>query len=711
MNIKKILKHIIGAVALAFVGATTLFSCSDEKIASNLIFANNRLTVTSDSAAISGHLSIKALDSKTIVVGKDIWCVLHPQGYPVLTSSLPLLDAAFSRGMQVCANMFADTVPPDRMDIVQVLSLLNPERCEEFLRMQVIDSLVTGRSPVYTGRGLWVIAAVETAFASGNPGLTEFAAKVGQRTLDMERAVGYNSAIGLIQGAPSIRFGTNEYLPRWMNEVERFERMTLMGNVVSVGAYKALAAACSQLGSPDSTEWMDKAGELAQAINIHLWQPDVGQYNRFLYAGAYQIPVRMADNAGQPLAVLADVPIPEMSDKILASTPWLAYGMPTFYPSPSGSPLMSISHADARIQTLWALGGVHRGNGTVISAALATLLARSFGEVSDSVASVGVATTVLRGFAGIKLKPDALEFTPVVPAYLKEGFEIRNFKYRNAEYNIVLKGCGDKVERFAIDGKTQSTHKIDASLTGKHIVTINMAGNKLKSPNLPVTSQVWAPPVPEIEWLTPRIGKVPVPPANVDYMLVADGYFHSVLDSLEFHIPSSATGLVEACIIPVSNGKVEGFCSAPHYYYPGGSVRTLQAEDFAPGGTAHIRDWRPSFRYVESTPDENPRIEFVFKLPDSARYVAILCYANGNGAIEAGDACALRAVEVNGVRAGTFVLPARGDGWWLSSAFSNGIVMFLRKGENRITVEYDSSLYPGTSSDILVDFLRLIKLQ
>ncbi len=699
-------------MALAFAGATTVFSCSGEKNDSNVIFAGNRITVSSDSAAISGHLSVKAPDSKTIVVGKDTWCVLHPHDFPVLTSRLPLLDAAFSRGMQVCGNMLADTVAPNEMDVAHILSLLNPKRCEDFLRAQVIDSVVVGNSPAYTGRGFWVIAAAETALASGSPGMAGYVAEVGARTLNMEHAVGYNSATGLIQGAPSISFGANDYLPRWMNEVERFERMTLMGNVATAGAYKALAAIYSQLEIPDSAQWRERARQLAHDINVNLWQPDVGQYSRFLYAGVYPVAARMADNAAQPLAVLSDVPIPEMSDKILGSTPWLAYGMPRFYPSPAGSPLMSIVHADPRIQTLWALAAAHRGNETVLSAALANLLARSFGEVSDSIAPVGAATCVLRGLAGIRLTGDAMEFAPVVPEYLKDGFEIRNFKYRNAEYNIVVKGCGNKIERFAIDGKSQPSYRIDASLTGKHIVTINMAGNKLKNSPLPVASQVWAPPVPEIEWLTPRIGKVPVPPANVNYWLYTEGYFHSKLDSLEFHLPSSDNGLVEACVIPVSNGKVEGFCSAPHYYYPGGSVRTLQAEDFAPGGTTHIRDWRPSFRYVESTPVENPRIEFVFTLPASAQYVARLCYANGNGAIEAGEACALRAVEVNGTPAGTFVLPARGDGWWLSSAFSNGIVMSLRKGENRIAVEYDSSLYPGTSSsDILVDFLRLVKLQ
>ncbi|MDE6264197.1 MAG: hypothetical protein K2M11_03535 [Paramuribaculum sp.] len=700
-------------MALAFAGATTVFSCSGEKDAPDVIFANNRIKVSSDSVAISGHLSVKALDAKTIVVGKDTWCVLHPKDYPVLTSGFPLLDAAFSRGMQVCGNMLADTISPNEMDLAQILAILNPGRCEEILRTQVVDSLIIGRSPVYTGRGLWVIAAVETAFASGNTALMEFAAEVGKRTLDMEWVVGYNSETGLVQGAPSTRLGANSYLPRWMNEVERFGRMTLMGNVVSAGAYKALSSVYAQLGKTDSTEWLGKANQLSHAININLWQPDAGQYNRFLYGGVYTVPVRMADNVAQPLAVLANIPIPEMADKVLSSTPWNAYGMPMFYPSPAGSPLMGIEQTNPRVQTLWALAAAHRGNETVLSAALANLLARSFGEVSDSVASVGAVACVLRGFAGMKLTGDALEFAPVVPSYLKEGFEIRNFKYRNADYNIAVKGCGNRVERFAVDGKVQSSHRIDGNLTGKHIVTINMAGNKLKTPSLPAAAQVWAPPVPEIEWLTPRIGRTPIPPANVKYALYADGYFHSMLDSLEFHLPVSGSGLVEAYVIPISNvSNVEGFGSAPHYYYPAGSVRTLQAEDFAPGGTTHIRDWRPSFRYVESTPDENPCIEFVFELPASGRYAARLCYANGNGAVEAGEACALRILKVNDSIAGTFVLPARGAGWWLSSAFSNALTVSLHEGENRITVEYDPSLYPGTSSsDVLIDFLRLTKMQ
>ncbi|MDE5745076.1 MAG: hypothetical protein K2H84_05370 [Paramuribaculum sp.] len=689
MNIRQHTLKAFKVVALAIAGTTTLFSCHKAESIPEVILAGEITALCADSLIIAGTPAI-------------------PDGLPAFTSSVPIIDAAFAKGMAVCHNILSDSSQPHLIDCLELFSLLKPEYCRKKLSALTHDSIVTGKSPAYTGRGIWIMAATETALASGSQEWTEYAATVGERTLGMEKAVAFSEREGLFQGIPSTRLGSDEYLPRWMNEVERYETMTLMSNVITTGAYRALARIHTH--RQQSELWQTRANTLAHKINTRMWQPDAGMYNRFLYTGAFPLPAPMTDNASQPLAILCDVAIPEMADKILASTPWYSYGMPLFYPSPAGSPLMNASLAYPRVQGLWALAAAKRGNETVLRAALSALLTQSFGDGCDTVAQTQVSMCVLRIFAGIRLAADGMEFAPTVPEFLKAGFMLKGIRYRNTELTLRIKGSGNRITRFAIDGKVQQMHRIDASLSGKHTVTITLADNKLTNHALPTHEQIWAPPVPEIEALSPRILRIDAPAGDVKYHMYINGTLHSVIDSAGFHIPDIEE-FAEICVIPVTKNKIRGFSSKPYLYSPPGSIRTLQAEDFAPGGTSYIRGWRPAFRYVESTPRTNSAIDFVCEIPDSARYIARVCYANGNGAVEAGDACAIRTVNVNGNPAGTFILPARGDGWWLSSAFSNSLILTLAKGENHITVSYDPGIYPASSShDVLIDYLRLIRI-
>ncbi|MDE6460754.1 MAG: hypothetical protein K2K52_08025 [Paramuribaculum sp.] len=710
MNIRTIIKSI-KVVALAIAGATTFYSCAEAESEDRAIFSNPLITVSADSVAISGKNTVRFLSGDTLVTGTDTISVKQGKGNPVFRSSIPILDAAFAQGLTASRTILEDTVPPHLIDCLELFSLTNPEECISRLDEMVADSIITAPSPAYTGRGLWVTAATEAGMAAGNREWLAAVCNIGERTLAMEHRIAYNSQQRLICGIPMTHMGVNDYLPRWMTEVDRFERFTLMSNVVSAGAFRALAQANAICSGSDPTELLAKAQLLSHSINIRLWQPDAGMYNRFLYTDVYPIPARITDNAAQPLAIIFGVATPEMADKILASTPWYQAGIPLFYPSPAGTPVMNFNYSYPRVLSLWALAAADRGNETVLSASLGYLLAKSFGKEADPVASMQVTMCALRIFTGIKVSDNALVFNPVVPEFLKDGFELSEFRYRNSELTIKVKGSGNKIVRFTIDGEAKAHPIFNASLNGKHTITIILSGNPLEKTELPAQTQKWAPPVPEIEHLSPRICKIEgAILRDVRYVLYRNGTYYSMIDSTEFHLPDIEE-FSEYCVIPIGKDNIQGFCSAPYFHTPAGSVKTLQAEDFAPGGTSHIRGWRPSLRYVESSPRDNSAIEFIVRVAEPALYIARICYANGNGAVNSGDACALRSIRVNGTTAGTFVLPARGDGWWLSSGFSNSVQLRLNKGENRITVEYDPDLYPGNSStDVLIDYLRLVRL-
>ena len=71
--------------------------------------------------------------------------------------------------------------------------------------------------------------------------------------------------------------------------------------------------------------------------------------------------------------------------------------------------------------------------------------------------------------------PDALTFAPVVPQSLKADREIKNFRYRDASLDITVKGYGDVIKSFAIDGEVKDQPEFGADLSGQHTIEIVLA--------------------------------------------------------------------------------------------------------------------------------------------------------------------------------------------------------------------------------------------
>ncbi len=73
---------------------------------------------------------------------------------------------------------------------------------------------------------------------------------------------------------------------------------------------------------------------------------------------------------------------------------------------------------------------------------------------------------VLNGIFGMKFTEDSLSFSPFLPNEIN-SLELKDLNYRNSKLNISVKGKGNKIESFTVDGIKQSNYSIASSLNGK----------------------------------------------------------------------------------------------------------------------------------------------------------------------------------------------------------------------------------------------------
>ena len=95
--------------------------------------------------------------------------------------------------------------------------------------------------------------------------------------------------------------------------------------------------------------------------------------------------------------------------------------------------------------------------------------------------NTGYLGMIYKGLFGMVFEVNGIIFAPSKPILKSYGFEemdekisLTNFKYRNAVLDIHVTGWGNEVASFKINGKTQKLPKLEASLTGKQVIEIEL---------------------------------------------------------------------------------------------------------------------------------------------------------------------------------------------------------------------------------------------
>lgn len=695
-------RSIYQIIAAATIATTMLLGgCRPAATGPEPIYTCDDYTVTADSV-VSPGLSLGA---------GSVGQVDLPDGAPRLTVT-PLLERLYNAGI---ATAVADTTrhtPYSLLSAWQTLPLVDADEAQRRLIESLgPDSLPISESdgftaPLTNARALWAVAAWETYCMNGSRAWLDKACRITERMLVADSAVAFRRDMNLMCGTILDPDPLRRVIyPRWMDATAQFESICLANNAATVAAYNALANMLSELGRPADAA-RRRSREIAEAVNRRLWIPDKGFYSQYLYGGQFAMQSPATDNFGQALAILAGVPIPEMACMALRKSPMVAGGPSASQPSAVGTQPYGLHESWPAVQTMWTLAAAAMSEASAFNFAAASLIAHA--AAGDNAADrSGVAVMLLRGLAGISPAADRIEFHPFLTRGFNQSIRIDGLRYRDVTLDVAITGTGNRIARFAVDSVETPDYFIPATLSGRHSVAITLANNSPAMHYVATAQQTWLPPVPEINWLNPRKAEIVDFKPGSNYMIYLNATPYETVDAQIYAAPD-VEGATFLAVTEINQRGQEGYAGKPRLLLPRGALTTLQVEEFARPSTSLVRERRLSQRFVESAPHSSTAtINLEITEPDDRNCLIDVCYANGNGLPADGNACAVRSLTVNGAECGSFVLPARGDGWWLSTGFSNTLPCRLHRGLNTIQLSVPRG---GEQITALIDYIRIIRL-
>ncbi len=669
--------------------------------------------------------------------------------YPRLTTPNLLHEATYNMALDEMVN----AVEPDTTlrtgkewagvwtrdvsySIILSMAYMQPEAARISLEKKVDpmgriiqDTGSGGAWPVSTDRAIWAVAAYEVYKVTGDKEWLKFIYPVIKRSLETDAKTVYAES-GLVKGETSFIDWREQSHPKWMQTADIYNSETLSTSIVHAQAWHVLAEIAADLGhKKEAKEAQTMSDKIAAAVNEHLWMDDKGYYAMYRYGRDNLILNPRAETLGESLAILWDVATPEQAAKLSSSNPTTPFGTAIFYPQIADMPAYHNNSLWPWVGSMWALASAKAGNeqgtleaiGAVIRpAALFATNKENFnldnGDIATELNSSNMLWCLSGNIAlthkilfGIDYQKDGLAFHPFVPEALGATRRLENFRYRGATLDITVEGYGSKIASFTVNGKEQAPF-IPAKTKGDLKIVIKMDNQPIaplavnhqpnkKAPLTPIVRREgdmlrWNP----IEY----IGK---------YIIMVDGQPAAETHTTTWPLEPGH----EYQVVGVDGQGVPSFASEPVttyeelvYEMPGEGTTVASAEvSYAP---KHEVQGYFGQGFVETDKSSAP-LELTVDVPADGEYALVVRYANGNGPVNTENKCAIRTLFVDGVEAGTIVLPQRGVANWDDWGESNHLPLALKAGSHTLSLQFlpqDENMNIATNH-ALIDSITLLR--
>ena len=398
-------------------------------------------------------------------------------------------------------------------------SLLEPEVARNTLWAVVKrkhGKLIVQQDNQWWDQTIWVVAAWNHFLVTGDRAFLADAYQAATETLRRDKKKHYNKKRGLYEGPAFLNDGIAGYPapPADAGEtrgsfVLRYpgakKIMVLSTNCIYSEAYRSAAQMAMALGKPatESRALTDEADALKAAVQKAFWIPAKGRFGYLLHADGTLDDAQ--EGSGMAFALLFGVATPEQAASLLKTAVIEPHGIadvapafPRFTDTRPGRHNVIIWPP---IEAFWADAAARAGSEPVFArevANLAGLVAGSSGHfweiynartgVPDGGWQVGhewdsqpdqtwSATGYLRmidlGLFGMRFGVDGLRFAPMLPGSWG-AVSLTGLRYRGATLTIHLRGAGNTVRSFLLDGAAQRQPAVPATLEGAHVVEIEM---------------------------------------------------------------------------------------------------------------------------------------------------------------------------------------------------------------------------------------------
>lgn len=672
--------------------------------------------------------------------------------YPQLSTENLLHKAIYNMGLDEMVN----AVEPDTTlrtgkewagvwtrdvsySILLSMAYLQPEASRISLQKKVDsmgriiqDTGSGGAWPVSTDREIWSVAAYEVYKVTGDKEWLRFIYPIVKRSLEDDYKSVYDEGTGLAKGETSFIDWREQSHPKWMQCADIFNTETLSTSIVHSRAWYVLGEMAEELGDTETArKAKSQAGRIAQAVNEHLWMPSKGYYGMYLYGRDNLIMNPRAETLGESLAIMWDIADRERAKTITENNPTTPFGVAIFYPQIADMPAYHNNALWPWVASWWAMANAKAGNedgvmqaiGSVFRpAALFCTNKENFnldnGDIATRLNSSNMLWCLSGNLAithkilfGVDFRKDTLAFHPFVPKALAGTRTLHNFKYRGATLDITVKGHGDKIKAFKVNGRKQQAFILAEKAHGKLNVEITMDDNDIPAMKVNNVGNRNAPLTP-ITWLE---GKTlcwnPIEYIH-HYVVLRDGKRVAETRCTTY----DATMPGEYQVIGVDGKGIEGFASEPR------STRQLLKIELPDEGNtvesseiAHKPDG-PVKGYTGAgfieLDKSSPALNIPVNIDETGEYSISFRYTNGNGPVNTKNGCAVRTLSVDGKRIGIVVMPQRGKGNWDDWGITNSLKVLLPQGSHIITLDFrpENENMNIKTNHSLIDDVRLTRL-
>ena len=590
------------------------------------------------------------------------------------------------------------------------------------------DTGTGGAYPVSSDRMVWALAAFEVYKVTGDEDWLKKAFTIIKNSAADDVYNLYDHTTGLVRGESSFLDWREETYPRWMQPADIYESECLGTNVVHYQVNKVLASMAKLLNDTSQQTYLNRAEIIKKGISDHLWQPQKGYYGQYLYGRNFKTMSPRSEALGEALAVLFDVTDLETQKKVISSAPVNNFGIPCIYPQIPGILPYHNKAVWPFVETFWAMAAAKAGNENALIRAIAAIyrpaglfltnkenFVVSDGDYAGTQINSsnmlwslsGNIALIYKVLFGMHYNENNLVFKPFVPSVLNGNRTLLHFNYRNAVLNITLKGSGNIIKEFYIDGKPIRSNSVSADLSGTHDVRIILANNPIFTKSN-LQPDYTAPETPDVTLKDNKLSWLPIAKA-VEYEVIKNGKLLQTVKTTNFTIPVDEYGEYQVAAVDLAG--IASFYSEPKSNIPASLVDITEAETAASKSDLTYAGFSGS-GFVEISKTVNTSISFTCNVKESGIYAIDFRYANGNGPINTENKCAIRTLTIDDNFGGTIVFPQRGKGEWSDWGFSNSVKVKLQSGQHTIKLQFKDANenMNGEINQAMLDYLRLIKI-
>ncbi len=614
--------------------------------------------------------------------------------------------------------------------ILLSLAIVNPDVAKVSLKAKVKNNRIiqdtgTGGSwPVSTDRVAWALAAWEVYVVTGDEEWLHYAYSVIKNSTqdDMQNAV--NPSTGLMNGESSFLDWREQTYPRWMDPKDIYQSQALGTNAVHFRTYKILAEMASLCGD-NPEKYSQRAEDIKIGIDRYLWLEDKGYYGQYLYGRVFHSVSQKSEALGEALMVLFDIAKNGRAKTIISKAPVVEFGVPCIYPQ---IPDILPYHNNAIwpfVEAYWTWASAKAGNVKSVEHGLASIyraaalfntnkenmVAGSGDYVGTQINSdrqlwsvAGCLAMVYRIFFGMSFTKDGLAFTPFVPSAYGGNKSLSNFKYRDADLTINLKGTGSKIKLALLDSVILPVAVISSKLKGKHTLDILLEHTPNENTSINLVQNEFAPETPMVRKEGEKLVWQNIADAYI-YHIYKNGWKFAESQKEYFTLPKNA-GISEFQVLAVNNKGFDSFLSEPVEVVNNKDVTVLDASEAKLPLQSEYKGFTKK-GYICLEKDGKQKVEFKKEVQRTGLYRIDIRYANGNGPINTDNKCAIRTLLVNDKSVGSIVMPQRGAGIWSDWGFSSSLFVRIEKGINTFALvftPFNSNMNVDENIALLDDF-------